>query len=160
MGLSFDPARRTEDMAVQLTAYGSRAVELEPVLEDIAELMMIAEMRIFETRGASSGRYWSPLRGTTIAVKKRMNLAGSPYDPLIREGGLRESLTVEGAPYQVLEIDDNSLHFGTTHPSAQYHAEGTSYMPARPPLIVTKKAANEYIKRIKDFVFMEGEYSE
>jgi len=159
MGLIFDPAKRTEDMVVELTAYGERATHLEPVLYDIADKMMIAELRMFETRGATSGRYWSPLRGTTVKIKTKL---GVPHimDPLRRRGDLEESLTVEGAEYQILNVDDSRLEFGTEHPAAGYHTTGTKWMAARPPLIVTKKAAREYIEDIKDFVFGEGEYDD
>lgn len=158
MSLRFDPARRAEDMAYTLTAYGERATHLEPVLWDIVDKMMVAEMRIFETRGASSGRYWSPLRGSTVHIKTKLGVP-NVMDPLIRYGDLRQSLTQMGAQYQVLRVDDDELEFGTDHPAAEYHTYGTKHMPARPPLIVTKRAAAEYIQDIKDFVFGGGDYA-
>jgi len=148
--LDFDPEHRIEDFAIRVDAMGERSEHLSPVLWDIVHKIMNREARMFETRGASSGVYWSPLKSST-----RKRKAGSPFPlrPLWREGLLRDSLSVQGAEYQILDVDDDGFTFGTSHPAAEYHVTGTRHMPPRPPLIIPKKHAREYIKDVAEYVF-------
>jgi hypothetical protein len=106
---------------------------------------------MFETGGASSGVLWAPLRKSTIERKK-----GLPYPtrPLWALGDLMRSLSVRHAKYQNLDVTDDSIELETTHPAAIYHAEGRG-VPRRPPLIIPKKHADEYVGMINDFIFGE-----
>jgi phage gpG-like protein len=153
MGIEFaHKPLRIEDFQYELRAVGRRATHLHPVMEDIADLVLDRERRLFETRGASSGVYWSPLKGTTIKRKIREGV-DDPFAPLRRKDELMKSLSERDAEFQELEVTDDSFYLATSHPSAEFHAEGTANMAARPPLIIPKKHAQEYMKMIQDFVF-------
>lgn len=143
---------RTEGLAHHIETSGERAEELEPVLWRILDKIMDREKRMFETRGATSGVYWAPLRGTTV---KRKSAMGMPHvlDPLRGLGTLEESLTKYPAPNQIVQVDNRGFLFASTVQSAAYHATGTSRMPARPPLIIPAKHAQEYIGMLNDFIF-------
>lgn len=156
--LIFDPAQRVEAIAHHMEVVGDRATELEPVMWEIVDKIMYREKRMFATRGATSGVYWAPLRGTTVRIKqKRSSLY--PFSPLLRDLDLERSLTVQYADHQILDVTDRGFDFGTTHPSAKFHETGTRNMPKRPPLIIPKKHAQEYIKMIGDYVLeSEDEY--
>jgi hypothetical protein len=152
------PTERIEDFAYHLEVFGDKAEVLKPVLEDITDKILERERRMFETRGATSGVYWSPLRGSTVRRKQR---AGDPLvrSPLIATGALMRSLSVRHAKYQRLSVDDKGIELGTSHPAAGYHETGTRYMPRRPPLIIPAKHAHEYIGMLNDFIFGEGNYA-
>lgn len=147
--------RRIEDFQYELVAMGDRAIALHPVMDRIADKILEREARMFETRGASSGVYWAPLRATTVRRKSAMPGVVDPFAPLRRTDKLMESLSKRGAEYQDLQIDDESVYLGTSHPAAEFHADGTRNMPARPPLIIPAKHANEYMGMIQRYVFEE-----
>jgi len=149
---------RTEDFAYHVEVFGDRAETLKPVLEDITDKILEREARMFQTRGATSGVYWSPLRGSTIRRKTR---ARDPLvrNPLIATGELMRSLSVRHAKYQRLSVDDKGIDLATTHPAAGFHESGTKHMPRRPPLIIPAKHAHEYIGMLNDFIYGEGNYA-
>lgn len=146
------PTQRIEDFVYGIQVTGDRAVDMEPALQGIMDKLLARERRMFETRGASSGRYWAPLKGATVKTKIREGSA-HPFDPLRDSDSLMESLSRRGAPLQILDVSEEGLTLGTTHKAAQFHQEGTSKMPARPPLIVPAKHAHEYIGDLNDFLF-------
>lgn len=161
--LEFESAR-IEGFATHINYVGDRALNPVPVFEEIVDKILVRERRMFETRGASSGVYWSPLAPSTIARKqgttfhhKRGGSEAIPYPerPLWRYGNLMRSLSERGAPHQILHVDRRGIEFGSSHEAAAKHARGTEYMPARPPLIIPKKHAHEYIGMLNKFIFGE-----
>lgn len=153
MDLEFDvPEERGESLAYHIQVMGERAEQMEPVLWRILDKIMAREKRMFETRGATSGVYWAPLRGSTVKRKIELNVA-HVMDPLRRHGALEESLTHYPADNQVVQVDDEGLLLATTLQYAAYHVTGTSRMPARPPLIVPAKHAHEYVGMLNEFLF-------
>lgn len=166
--MTFIQTERIEDLEAELHAVAVHAVGLEPVLQKITDKILARERRLFETRGASSGVYWAPLKATTILRKQgstfkhgRSGSESIPYPerPLWRFGDLVKSLSERGNQYQRLHVDDETIHLSTTHPAAGFHATGTSRMPRRPPLIIAAKHAHEYDQMISDFIFSEGDYA-
>jgi phage gpG-like protein len=152
---NISPKTRIEDMMFEFNATGEHAEHLKPVMEEIVDIVLFRNYRTFRTRGATSGRYWSPLKASTVKRKARISL-WEPEDPLVRSGKLMESLTQRHAPNQVLDIDDDGFYLATTLPYAEHHVTGDpGRMPARPPLIVPAKHAREYIKKVNDFIFQE-----
>jgi len=146
------PTERIEDFGYQLHVFGERAEELEPVLQRITDKILHRERRMFETRGATSGVYWAPLRASTVERKAGF---ANPSSPLRRTDELMKSLSERHARYQILSVDDLGIELITTHPAAGFHASGTKNMPRRPPLIIPAKHAREYTKDINDFIFGE-----
>jgi hypothetical protein len=150
--LNTHPAKRLEDFEFELIATGERAEGLYPVMNQIVTEIMYNELRLFETRGASGGVYWSPLKGPTEARKHGEH----KNDPLIREGELRDSLSRRGHHLQILDVNDQGFTFGTRHEAAEFHTTGTRWMPRRPPLVVPAKHQKNYIQDISNFIFGES----
>jgi hypothetical protein len=148
------PTERIEDFEYHLEVMGERAEHMEPVLQDITDKILERNRRAFETRGATTGEYWAPLRGKTVERKQNLGVA-HPFDPLRRHDKLMDSLSIRDAEFQELDVDDDSIRLSTTHPAAGYHASGTSKMPRRPPMVIPAKHAQEYIGDINDFLFGE-----
>ncbi|WP_436664231.1 phage virion morphogenesis protein [Alicyclobacillus acidoterrestris] len=72
----------------------------------------------FEQQGPG----WRELAASTI--KERAAKGYGPAPILVRTGLLKNSLTVRGAPQQVLNITENSMQLGTSVPYAMYHQTG------------------------------------
>jgi|SRR5580765_1525354 len=155
LGLNIKPADRSEGLEYEIFQIGDRADHLKPVFEHIVVKIMNREKRMFESRGATSGTYWTPLREKTVKEKRR-ELAPFPERPLWRTGKLMRSLTERGAEGQILQISDDTFRFGTKINYAAFHESGNKNMAARPPLVIPKKHAQEYIDDIERYVF-EGE---
>lgn len=156
MGITFSAApKRIEDFQYELRAMGMRAVDLFPVMDEIVDMVLDRNRRAFETRGATTGTYWAPLKASTIRRKIKAGVA-DPFAPLRREDKLMESLSEREAEYQVLDVDDDGFYLATEHPSAPFHVDGTANMPARPPFVIPKSHAQEYMRMILDYV-VEGE---
>lgn len=98
---------------------------MEGVLGRIAEDMMRIEKIVFDSQGRRGGGSWKPLDPATIKRKGSSRI-------LVETGALEASLTEPGATFQVLKIGPNYVEFGTDHPAAEFHQEGTSRMPRRP----------------------------
>jgi hypothetical protein len=148
------PSERIEDFEAELEVIGERSQHLEPVLQDIVDKILERNRRMYETRGATSGVYWTPLRGSTITRKQNLGVS-HPFDPLRRFNDLMKSLSVRGAEHQELDVDDDGIRLASTHPAAGYHASGTRKMPRRPPMVIAAKHAHEYVGDLNDFIFGE-----
>lgn len=166
--MTFIRTERIEGLEAELHAIAVNAVGLEPVLQKVTDKILVRERRLFETRGASSGVYWAPLKATTILRKSgstfKRKRGGSesipfPSRPLWRFGDLVKSLSERGNKDQRLHVDDEHIRLSTVHEAAGFHASGTSRMPARPPLVIAAKHAHEYDQMISDFIFGEGDYA-
>ena len=101
--------------------------ELLPVLNRIAEDMMLVETKVFHSGGRRGGGSWKKLKDDTIKRKGSTEI-------LVETGALKASLTRPGAQYQVLSYGNgHQIEFGTDHPYALFHDEGTSGgIPPRP----------------------------
>jgi phage gpG-like protein len=155
---NISPKTRLEDYQFELRATGDRATDLYDVMDDIVDMVLDRNAQAFATRGATTGRYWSPLKGSTIKRKQGISL-WAPEDPLVRSGDLMFSLTERNADNQILEIDDDGFYLATTLDYAERHVTGDpgTGMPARPPMTIPAKHAQQYIGMINDFIFGEME---
>lgn len=159
--INIDPAHRLDALVFEVEAMAERADDMSPVFEVIVDKIMQRNRRGFESRGATTGKYWAPLRNNTIASKRAHSFL-HPDSPLRATDDLMRSLSEPGAPGQILEINDSDFTFGTTIPYADFHQTGFTHhktgrhVPARPPMTIAKKHMQEYIKDIRDWVF-EGE---
>jgi len=143
---------RIEDFEYELRATGMRAEHLFPVMDEIVDKILERNQRAFDTRGASTGRYWAPLKKATIERKQRLGVS-DPFAPLRRTDKLMASLSERHAEHQILEVEDDGFYLSTDLPYAPIHASGDGdRMPARPPLVVPKSHVDEYMKMIKDYV--------
>lgn len=102
----------------RLREMGDRAILAEPAMHEIVDVLIESEDALW-----SRGRSWAPNAPTTQERKGR-------NDPLVASGALRRSLTEHNAPGQLVEIEHDSLKFGSKLWYAHF-ALGTSHQPKR-----------------------------
>lgn len=113
----------------ELLALETRAHDLLPAFEAIAELFAEGERQQFDSEGAWGSGAWSPL-SPAYAVRKHAQYPGTKI--LERTGDLKRSLTER--PFGVELISPFAMVVGTNISYAHFHQDGTSRMPRRPPL--------------------------
>ena len=106
-----------------------RATDMRPIFSGVAEAFADMESRLFASEGSSGGRTWAPLSPSYSAWKVSRGRSGQI---LVDTGRLRRSLTQRPFGHEV--ITPQRFEFGTDVPYAVYHQQGTSKMPARPPV--------------------------
>lgn len=81
---------------------------------------------------------WRPLAASTIAQKERLGFTGhvSATDPLLRTGGMRDSI--------VSEVSGHEVVVGSDDQKAVWQELGTSRIPPRPFLALAMSNATEY----------------
>ena len=106
-----------------------------------------AERGYFASETDSSGQAWAPLAASTIAKKGHDII-------LVETGALRASLVgVTGDSIRDAGADFGV--FGTSDPKAMFHQEGTSRMPARPPVGVSEELLETIAGIIGDAVIAQ-----
>jgi len=100
--------------------------DYESTLQPFLETLEKTHAEQFRGQQDSSGSAWAPLAPSTIAAKGHNRI-------LYETGALEESLTSGGGD-AIREVFDRGLVFGTSTEYAIFHQEGTSRMPARPPV--------------------------
>lgn len=115
-------AKELED---QLLMAGEAAVQTLPVMEEIQTDMFRVEEAIFSSGGRRGGGSWAQLKPDTIKKKNSSKI-------LVDTGALKDSVTQPGAQFQILEITNLGIMFGTDRPWAVVQQTGSSRVPARP----------------------------
>jgi phage gpG-like protein len=96
----------------------------------------------FATEQAANGEDWAELAASTIQRKG--------HDRILRDTGeLRSSLAGQHSN-AIREVTHRGLIFGTRDERAGYHQEGTSRMPARPPVGVTETRLDSIAEAVAD----------
>ena|SRR5215831_14423868 len=132
------------EVAGLLAAGGKQAVKTDVVMLRIANDMLRVEKQIFYGQGRRGGGSWAPLAPDTIRKKGvgganilRTDLAKPGYSKIGDVNSidtLYRSMTQKGAPYQILDITNDNVVFGTDRPYAGAHQHGSwlRFIPARP----------------------------
>jgi phage gpG-like protein len=132
----------------QLVRIRDRALNAAPVLVAILGDMRRLEIELFETEGRGE---WPELAQSTLESKARN---GYPSKILQATEALFDSLSGGlSAAGHVERITENEVVYGTTDPKARYHQDGTSRMPARPPVDVREEDVRRWSKMVHAFVF-------
>lgn len=106
----------------KLLRFGEQATNMEPVWDDVEDVLKDAFERNFQQEGPG----WTPLRPGTIRDRIRQGYAPGPI--LTRSGAYRRSLTTD------LQTHKSSEEMTVVAPlvPGQYHQSGTRRMPSRP----------------------------
>lgn len=127
--------------------------DLRPVWPEIELQFYRAELEQFNSLGARGGSVWQPL--SSKYEKRKAKIApGKPI--LVLTGRLKRSLTIIGGDDSIRDPQPMSLTLGTKTPYAGYHQRGTSKMPARPPLQLTRDDYGKFVSRIYRYAEREG----
>lgn len=130
-----------ERVRAKLVRAGGRFSDLRWMWSDVAELFVEKEKGWFQARGRGT---WPPL-SPAYARWKAIHFPGRPL--LVRTGDMHNQLTSQQKA--VLVETHRTLVLGTTVPYAIFHAEGTSRMPARPPMIPVVSLAAGVARRVQ-----------
>lgn len=116
-----------EQLAKKLELSGLHALDNRTPLAEISANIFEIEGQIFASGGRRGGGSWAQLKPETIKRKGSTEI-------LVDYSYLKDSVTIPGAPFQILEIGNESLVFGTDRPYAFVHQHGSvkAHVPARP----------------------------
>lgn len=117
-----------EKLAEKLTAGASTAVDTFPAMFKITEDMLRIEGEIFGSQGRRGGGSWKALQPDTAKRKGDTKILMGTQDE-----SLFKSLTIRGAQFQILNVDNTVIEFGTERPYAYVHQTGSAWhIPRRP----------------------------
>lgn len=116
-----------EVLAKKLELSGLHALDNRVPLGEISANIFEIEDAVFSSGGRRGGGSWARLKPDTVKRKGKDEI-------LVDYSELKDSLTVPGARYQILDINNESLVFGTERPYAFVHQHGSlkAHVPARP----------------------------
>lgn len=127
-----------EAVVTRLREMGERAVFAEPALEEVVGVLRDSERALW-----ARGRSWAPNAPATVEAKGR-------NDPLRRTGALEKSLTEEHDSNQLIDIDHDSLRFGTklwyAHFALGTKGAGADHSTSQPKRDVVKLRAQDRTK--------------
>jgi phage gpG-like protein len=112
---------------------------LQNFLPDLAK--QHAEM--FASKSDSDQSDWTPLKPSTIREKVQNRI-------LINTGTLQNSLVHVGGPGNIHEVGPREMLFGTNVEYAGYLEDGTSRMPARPPVGISIETIDKLCNKVAD----------
>lgn len=136
-----------------------RALNMRPVLSVILKEVYASEKALFDTEGSSGASgSWAPLKEST--VRKKANRKTGPGDPRILHDTLamRMSLTAPNQKGSRWSLLRNQMFIGTDFDYAQFHYDGTKWMPARPPVGFTEEEKIEWVRMMQEYVMGYGRW--
>jgi phage gpG-like protein len=134
------------DHAVDL--FNERIADWREAWPEIEQVFYRIELEQFNTEGSRGGGRWVPL-SPAYKKWKEVRYPGKPI--LHLTGRLKRSLSVLGGEDSIRDAQPDSLTLGTKVPYAGYHQRGTSKMPARPPLELTRDDFTKIASRLIRF---------
>jgi phage gpG-like protein len=120
-----------------------RNMDYFDVLTAFQETIAEGEAEAFHEEREPGGSPWAPLAPSTVK-KKGHNII------LFETGTLLGSLVTVGGPGNVSAVSSRGSIFGTDVPYAIFHDQGTSKMPARPPVGISEERVDLLAERIAD----------
>jgi phage gpG-like protein len=126
----------------------SRALrDMEPIWDEINDVLSRASVRQFASQGAYGSGTWAPLAPSTLARKARL---GQPSQILQATRRLKRSLTVEDHPEHLYVASAKEMAWGTTVPYAKYHQDGNgSSLPRRRVVQLPESARRNVMKVVQ-----------
>ncbi len=137
-----------KQVSQMLSRTTDKAADLGPYWLMVAGFLQTTIEEQFRTQGGRSGG-WAPLSDRYAADKLR-RFGSSPI--LVATGALKESLT-GGSGFIQRQEGNESLRFGTQLGYGVYHQSGTSKMPQRRILDLTKDDGRTMMKMLQRHLF-------
>ena len=119
------------------------AMDYSDTLDEFMPVIAEQHASMFGSEQDSNGSKWAELRPSTIARKGHDRI-------LFETGALRDSLVSVGGPNNIAEAFPRGLVFGTSDEKALFHQDGTSRMPARPPVGLSEETLGKLVDRVAD----------
>ncbi len=135
-----------DEFAREIIGVGARAVQARPAFDAVGWELVRIQREQFDTEGARSGHPWEPLAESTIAAKGNDVI-------LVDHGILRDSF-IPGDPYNVFEVDDDSLVFGSLVPWGVYHHSRAprEHLPRRPVMDLTEMDRQHIVRILWGYI--------
>lgn len=130
-------------VGARLKRIGGRAGNLKPVSGKVHDMLMRAIDYQYGRGGPAIGG-WKPDAPSTVARKARLGL---DVRVMHETGRLRASLTRKDHPGHVFVATRSGLYITTSVPYAGHLLDG-----GRPPVIVSRNAAEKAAKLIRDYL--------
>jgi phage gpG-like protein len=105
-------------------------------LADFQQVIAGVEMAAFGGSHEPGGAPWAELAPSTVKRKGHGKI-------LYESGDLMASLIEVGGPGNISEVSDHGSIYGTSVLYAIFHDQGTSRMPARPPVGINQEAVDK-----------------
>lgn len=137
---------QTVDNIGELFADLNQAVQdadYSETLEAFMPRMAEQEAGMFAGEFDSNLEPWAPLKPSTIKRKGHDRI-------LVESGDLRKSLVSVGGPGNISEVAPKGMLFGTDVEYASFLQEGTSRMPARPPVGISVETLDKLCDAVAD----------
>ena len=114
-----------------------------PIFEKIGDDFRKTQSAVFRSEGGFEGRSgWVPL-SPQYRLQKAKLYGGKPI--LQATGALRNSFTRKGGNH-ICQISNDRIILGSRDPKGGYHQNGTSKMPARPPLEASNTTNRRWVR--------------
>lgn len=136
----------------EILRVGEHAADAAPAFSAIADYMMGETAEQFATEGRHASGGWAPLKFSTLREKEKAGFGSRGI--LERTLALEDSLTRRNDPNQVLEIQPDSLVFGSRLPYALVHQRPKpgNPLPRRRPLEFTETARRNVVKILQRWI--------
>lgn len=121
-----------EELQHRLAEIDRRISDLTPIWGAITSKLFDIEREIFDSEGRGQ---WAPLSPRYAAWKAR-HYPGQPL--LVLTGAMRQAFT-NSSGAEIVRQPQSLLVKWSTPEYAKYHQTGTTYMPARPVLVVERQ---------------------
>jgi hypothetical protein len=119
----------------------ARLDDSRPPLLSLLDLILMAQRERF----AGKGVRWRRLKPSTLRAKRAAN---EPARTLVATGRLMRSVTILGAPDQVIDVRPGLLRFGTRVWYAHFHHKGQG-VPKRAVVGLTRAWRQRLIDRLR-----------
>jgi len=100
----------------RLTRMGSNVINMRPAMSKVADYILMAESRIFDSQGRRGGGSW---KRVTVEWARRKREQGLDPRILHARGRLRNSMTKRGDKNQKLILTSSSVTVGSELPYAE-----------------------------------------
>ncbi len=141
--MDIDVTVRGDKQAIELVERLSRRLaNNQPALGSLVDTIMAMQRGRFERRGVR----WKRLAPST--VKKDAQQHRDPRT-LVLTGATMRSVTIRGAPGQIIRLTPTSLTFGTSLFQARIQARGNARLPKRKAVGMTRAQRQTLVKELR-----------
>jgi hypothetical protein len=145
--MQVDVVARTDEALQLISRLQRRLDDGRPALTGLVDRILYFQRERFEGRGTR----WRKLSPATQRLDRQQH---RDPRPLVLTGALMRSLTVRGAPGQLLEITPSQLRFGTRIYYARFHKQGQG-VPKRAPAGLTRIQRVELVDRFRQLLLAD-----
>lgn len=147
-----------KELDIALTLVAGKMKDLRPAWEEIEQLMISLQKKVFKSKGSAEGlKKWEDLKPRTIAQKKKINSRWAIF-PLIRterlmnawisKTGTKDSVRIKQPLFFAYGIDENEITYAAHHQWGAPKANIPKREILRIPLVFRKKIPNIITKHL------------